>query len=140
MSRAAAPVALAYQLSPEAGAALPEDLPDVPPAPGVPLVEAREREDRFSISGSGAGWVFVAEPRYPGWRAALENAEGTNPVETRPALAAFLKVAVPEGPWTLRFVYDPLSWRLGLLLSLASLLALGSYWYHRASLVRHVAE
>jgi hypothetical protein len=140
VTRAAAPVALAYQLSPEAGAALPEDMPDVPPAAGRPLAEAREREDRFSISGAGAGWVFVSEPRYPGWRATLETPAGTSPTETRPALGAFLKVAVPDGPWTLRFVYDPASWRLGLLLTLASLLAFGSYWYHRASLPSHVPK
>jgi hypothetical protein len=140
VARAAAPVSLGYQLSPEAGAALPEDMPDSPPAPGRPLAESREREDRFEFSGSGAGWVFVSEPRYPGWRASLETPGGIKPVETRPALSAFQKVEVPDGPWTLRFVYDPASWRLGLLGSLAALLAFGSYWYHRASLVSHVAE
>jgi hypothetical protein len=140
VSRAVAPVALAYQLSSEAGAALPADMPDLPPAPGRPLVESREREDRFEVAGAGAGWVFVAEPRYPGWRASLETPAGTVPVETRPALSAFQKVEVPDGPWTLRFRYEPESWRLGLLSSLAALLALGSYWYHRASLVSHVAR
>ena len=141
VSRAAAPVALAYRLSPEAGAALPEDLPaSPPPAPGRPLAETREREDRFSISGEGPGWVFVSEPRYPGWRATLETPDGESPVETKPALSAFLKVAVPEGPWTLKFLYDPASWRLGVLLSLASLLAFGSYWYHRASFPSHVPK
>jgi hypothetical protein len=140
VSRAAAPVALAYQLSPAAGAALPEDLPADPPARGRPLLVAREREDRFSISGAGAGWVFVSEPRYPGWRAALETPAGTFPIETRPALAAFFKVAVPEGAWTLRFLYDPAPWRLGVLMTLTSLLAFGSYWYHRAALPSHVPE
>jgi hypothetical protein len=141
VSRAAAPVALAYQLSTEAGAALPGDLPDfAPPAAGRPLAESREREDRFAISGEGAGWVFVSEPRYPGWRADLETPSETGPVETRPALGAFLKVAVPDGPWTLRFLYDPDSWRLGVLLTLASLLAFGSYWYHRASHPSHVPK
>jgi hypothetical protein len=140
VSRAAAPVALAYQLSPEAGAALPEGLPAAPPAPGRPLAEKREREDRFEIAGEGAGWVFVSEPRYPGWRATLETPAGSASVETKPALAAFMKVAVPAGPWTLRFLYEPESWRRGVLLTLASLLAFGSYWYHRASLPSHVPK
>jgi hypothetical protein len=140
VARAAAPVALAYQFSEAEGAALPEDLPDVPPAPGRPLAVAREREDRFAVSGAGAGWLFVSEPRYPGWRVSLETPNGLGPVESKPALSAFLKVAVPEGPWTLRFVYDPAAWRLGVLASLAALLAFGSYWYHRSSLLSHVAK
>ncbi|HEX4047447.1 MAG TPA: hypothetical protein VH309_06415, partial [Elusimicrobiota bacterium] len=140
VSRVAAPVALAYQLSPGAGAALPADMPGVPPPPGRPLAESREREDRFSVSGVGGGWVFVAEPRYPGWRATLETPRGASPAEMRPALTAFFKVAVPEGPWTLRFEYEPMSWRLGVLLSLAALLVLGSTWYHRASLPSHVSK
>ncbi|MFI5349927.1 MAG: hypothetical protein ACHQ2Z_10305, partial [Elusimicrobiota bacterium] len=122
VSRAAAPVALAYQLSADAGARLPEELPVEPPALGRPLAVARDREDRFAISGAGAGWVFVSEPRYPGWSATLQTPAGTSPLETRPALGAFFKVDVPEGPWTLKFVYDPASWRLGVLLTLASLL------------------
>ena len=140
VSRAAAPVSLAYQLSPGAGAALPEDLPEFPPRMGRPLAETREREDRFSIKGAGAGWVFVSEPRYPGWRSSLETPTGSGPVETKSALSAFLKVAVPDGPWTLTFEYDPASWRWGVLLSLASLLAFGSYWYHRASFQSHVPK
>jgi len=138
VSRAAAPVALAYQLTPAQGAALPEDLPDAPPPAGRPLAETRARDDRFEISGGGAGWVYVAEPRYPGWTAALVTPQGARPIETQPALAAFFKVAVPDGPWTLRFSYDPLSWRLGVLATLAALLAFGSYWYHRDSLRSHV--
>lgn len=140
LSRTKAPAALAYQLSEDAGAALPEDMPPAPPAYARPLAVAREREDRFSVSGTGKGWAFVAEPRYPGWRATLETSEGTRSVETRPALGAFQKVAVPDGPWTLFFVYDPAPWRLGVLVSLAALLAFGCYWYHRSSLPSHVAE
>jgi len=140
MSRAAAPVALAYHLSPRDGSALPEDMPAAPPAPGKPLVETREREDRFSVSGEGEGWVFVSEPRYPGWRATIETPSGSKPLETEPALSAFLKAAVPAGPWTLTFEYDPAPWRWGVLLSLGALLAFGSYWYHRASLPSHVPK
>lgn len=140
VSRAAAPVALAYQFSPAAGAALPEDLPGSPPPLGKPLAETREREDRFSVSGEGEGWAFVAEPRYPGWRAELTTPEGSKPVATEPALSAFMKAHVPEGPWKLTFAYDPASWRWGVVLSLGALLAFGSYWYHRASLPSHVPK
>lgn len=139
VSRVRAPAALAYRLSAEAGAALPAEPPSSPPPlAGEPLREERVREDRFAVSGAGAGWAYVAEPRYPGWRAELITPGGAAPADVEPALGVFQKARVPDGPWTLAFRYDPASWRAGALLSLAALLALGSYWYHRAS--RHVAR
>ncbi|MDE2490763.1 MAG: hypothetical protein KGM24_07935, partial [Elusimicrobia bacterium] len=133
VSRVSPRAALAYRLSPEAGAALPADLPASAPKPGEPLAEVRPRADRFRISGRGAGWVFVSEPLYPGWAATLETPLGEGDVEPLPALGPFMKVPVPRGPWVLRFRYDPLSWRLGVLISLAALLGFGGYWYHRAA-------
>jgi hypothetical protein len=133
VSRAKGPVALVYLLSPEAGEALPVALPaDAPPRTGAPLVEDRGGTDRFSVSGAGPGWVYVAEPRYPGWRTTLETPRGEGLVEPLPALGPFQKVPVPEGPWTLRWTYDPASWRGGLALTLLALLAFGGYWYHHA--------
>ena len=137
VSRLVEPPALAYLFSTEAGAALPAGLPDSPPAVGRALAVERPREDRFTITGEGEGFVFVSEPRYPGWRSTLETPRGTLPAAAEPALGAFQKAPVPSGPWTLLFRYDPASWRLGVLLSTAALLGLGAYWYHRAA--RHVA-
>ncbi len=138
VSRAAGPVALAYGFSADDGAALPEDLPSSPPPSGRPLSVARAREDRFTVAGDGAGWAFVAEPRFPGWTARLETPRGEGLVVATPALGPFQKVPVPEGPWRVTFSYDPPSWRWGVLVTLAALLAFGSYWYHRASRLSHV--
>ena len=137
VSRLAVPPALAYRFSTEAGAALPSGIPAEPPGVGRSLPLERHREDRFSISGDGDGWVFVSEPRYPGWRSTLETPRGSRCAAAEPALGAFQKLSVPEGPWTLLFRYDPVFWSLGVLLSAAALLGLGAYWYHRA--VTHVA-
>lgn len=139
VSRAVAPVADAYWLTPEAGAALPVDIPAAAPRPGRPLPVWREREDRLSVGGEGEGWVFLSEPRYPGWRAQLETQSGRVAVEPVPALGAFQKFRVPSGRWTLRLIYDPASWRFGVVSSLLALLVLGAYWYHRASRLSHVA-
>ena len=132
ISKARGPVSLAYYLTSAAGAALPADWPLSPPELGSPLSVRRDREDRFEISGEGAGWVFVAEPRFPGWTTVLVTPAGRTRVFPEPALAAFQKVELPSGPWTLHWRYEPAPWRWGLLATWLALLALGASWYHRA--------
>ncbi len=131
VARVRGPVSLAYFLPPREGAALPAALAGEPPETGSPLELRREREDRFEISGEGAGWAFAAEPRFPGWTASLETPAGVRPVSPLPALGPFQKVETPAGPWTVRWRYEPRPWALGLLASWASLAALAAYWYHR---------
>ena len=132
ISRVRGPTSLAWQLSSEAGAALPAAWPRVPPALGVPLELRRVREDRFEVSGEGEGWAFVAEPRFPGWTAVLSSLAGSRRVTPDPALEAFQKVATPAGPWTIHWRYEPLPWCLGLLLTWAAWIVMAAYWYHRA--------
>jgi hypothetical protein len=130
-------VSTAYLLDAAQARALAEG-PLPPPAPGRPLLPSRPREDELSVSGEGGAFVYLAEPRYPGWRATLEAGGAAAPAEPRPALGAFQLFAVPAGPWTLRLRYDPPSFRLGLLLSAAALLGLGAYWYHRSPRVERL--
>jgi|CXWL01.1.fsa_nt_gi hypothetical protein len=132
ISKAQGPASLAYHLSLAAGAALPADWPPVPPELGAPLSVRRSREDQFEISGEGAGWAYVAEPCFPGWKTFLDTPAGRRRVFAAPALAAFQKFETPSGPWTFLWRYEPGSWRLGLLATWLALLALGASWYHRA--------
>lgn len=125
------PVSLAWLLDERAGAALPAGLPEGPPSHGKPLDLSRGREDRFDVRGDARGWAFIAEPRYPGWKAVLETPAGTVAVSPSPALGPFQKVQVPDGPWRLRFFFDPLSWRLGRFITVLALMGLGLYVYHR---------
>ena len=127
------PASLAWSLDAEGGEDLPAGLPTQPlPSGAQPLALTWSREDRYEISGRSEGWVFIAEPRFPGWKAFLETGGRSRPVDVLPAWGAFEKVRVPAGPWRLRFFYDPDSWRAGLLLTLMSLMGLGVYWYNRA--------
>ncbi|HVE14020.1 MAG TPA: hypothetical protein VNI01_11535 [Elusimicrobiota bacterium] len=107
-----------------AGDALPEGLAGEAPArTGSREVRfLREREDRFVVSGDSAepGWVFVAEPLAPGWSVSSSDGQAS----PRPALGAFQKIEVGPGPWTLRFAYDPASWRLGRAISVLAICAL----------------
>lgn len=133
ISKARGPVSLAYRLTSLEGAALPASWPSAPPnATRVPLAVRREREDRFDISGEGAGWAYVAEPRFPGWTTVLSVPGGEHEVLPLPALGAFQKIETPSGPWSLRWRYEPGPWHWGLLLACMSWLMLAWSWYHRA--------
>ncbi|MCR4296098.1 MAG: hypothetical protein NUW21_11240, partial [Elusimicrobia bacterium] len=117
----------------EDGAALPAAWPPAPPdAARAPIQVRRAREDRFEVSGEGAGWAYVAEPRFPGWRTVLSVPGGERDDVPDPALGAYQKVETPPGPWTLRWRYEPGPWRLGLLLAGLSWIMLAWSWYHRA--------
>jgi hypothetical protein len=134
ISKVRGPVSLAYQLTPKEGASLPAAWPSMAPAAArSPLEVRREREDRFDVSGDGAGWVYVAEPRFPGWTTVMSAEGGERRMVPEPALGAFQKVETPAGPWTLRWRYEPGPWHLGLLLACLSWITLARSWYHRAA-------
>ncbi|MFH1724548.1 MAG: hypothetical protein ABII00_08000 [Elusimicrobiota bacterium] len=122
------PGARAFWFDEEAGRGIPAGLRG--PAPdlgrGVALELEGAREDRFRVAGDfpRPGWLYVAEPLGPGWRA-----RGGGPPE--PALGAFWKLRVPAGRWSVDFRYAPSSWRLGRSLTLLLLCALAAYWYNR---------
>lgn len=117
-----------------------DKIPDLVPEPGreqkvgQPLALERSREDRFRIRGNFAapGWVYVCEPRYPGWKTTLEALGTSSAVQSFPAMTAFQKIPVPAGLWELRFRYEPWSWEAGRLLTGLSLLVFAGYWYNRA--------
>ncbi len=133
ISKVRGPVSIAYLLSRHDGSALTAEWPALAPRLArVPLGVRRPREDRFDISGEGAGWAYVAEPRYPGWTTMLSAAASERRVIAEPALGAFQKVATPAGPWTLSWRYEPGSWRAGLLIACVSWIMLAWSWYHRA--------
>jgi hypothetical protein len=119
------PAARAFWLDERRGAELPERLDGAAPSlsGAEPLAVARDREDRFSVAGESKepGWVFVSEPLWRGWR---------SDAPVVPALGAFQKARVPAGAWTVRWRYDPASWRLGCWLSALVLCGLWAYWYN----------
>ncbi len=72
------------------------------------------------------GWVYIAQPFYPGWRATLDG----QPAEILRANYAFMAVAVGGGKHTIRLEYDPRSFQVGAWISLLSTaLALLLFWW-----------
>ncbi|MFA5138509.1 MAG: hypothetical protein WC728_04685 [Elusimicrobiota bacterium] len=128
------PASRAFWLDEKTGAELPEGLGG--PAPDLsrakPLSVSRPREDRFSVSGESKepGWAFVSEPFWRGWKADTGSVFGWQDAVPVPALGAFQKVRVPAGAWSVRWRYDPWSWRLGCGLTVLVLCGLWAYWYN----------
>lgn len=81
---------------------------------------------RLSVSGqTPAGWVYLAEPLFPGWRVDLETPLGPGRAAALPALGPFQRVSVPAGNWRLTWTYAPGSFAAGLWATLLGLFWLG---------------
>jgi O-antigen/teichoic acid export membrane protein len=88
------------------------------------------------VNLSDRGWLVLTEAYFPGWKAYLRPFGGTENDEREllihRANGAFRTVYLPEaGQWTVRFVYTPMSFKLGLYTSFVAvmtILLLLLYW------------
>lgn len=81
----------------------------------------------FDVSTSQKAFAFVSESYDPGWRASVDG------IETSIYRGNFLfqVIQIPQGKHTVRFIYDPQSFRMGLAVSIVTLLCLISFLlYH----------
>jgi O-antigen/teichoic acid export membrane protein len=108
------------------------------------------------VNLSDRGWLVLGDAYFPGWKAYLRPFGGDESAEAELPLyqanGAFRTVYLPEaGQWTVRFVYTPMSFKLGLYVSFLAFMAtllLCGYWawgrfYHpesSAGEVRTVAK
>jgi hypothetical protein len=78
--------------------------------------------ERIVISAKLAeeGYLLLTDAYYPGWRALIDGQE--TPIHRANLL--FRAVYLPAGQHRVEFVYDPFSFKLGVVISLATLLAL----------------
>jgi hypothetical protein len=76
-----------------------------------------------SLTADGPGHLLLTDAYYPGWTATLDGA----PISILRADIMFRAVALPPGPHVIEFRYDPLSVRIGLWISGATLLALSLF-------------
>jgi hypothetical protein len=73
----------------------------------------------LDVQASGPAMMVVSELYYPGWRATVDGKE--TPIYR--ADHALRAVMVPAGRHTVEMVFDPLSFRVGAIISLATILA-----------------
>ncbi|MCB0166298.1 MAG: YfhO family protein, partial [Anaerolineae bacterium] len=66
------------------------------------------------------GYLVLSDAYYPGWRATI----GRQPATLERANYAFRAVYVPAGQFTVEFVFDPVIWKIGLGVSVLTLLTL----------------
>ncbi len=88
------------------------------------------------VNLSDRGWLVLTDAYFPGWKAFIrpfgadESAETETPIYR--ANSAFRAVYLPsDGQWTVRFVYSPMSFKLGLYVSFLAFmttLMLCGYW------------
>ena len=111
----------------------------VPSSPQV--AEARisraTANDLFvDVNISDRGWLLLADAYFPGWKAYIRpfGTDESREMELKiqRADSALRAVYLPEaGQWTVRFVYSPMSFKVGLyasFLAVMALLFLGLFW------------
>ena len=108
-----------------------------PPAWPMHSISRYTTQDVFvDVNLSDRGWLVLTDAYFPGWKAYIrpfgadENEESELPIYR--ADSAFRTVYLPEdGQWTVRFVYSPMSFKVGLyvsFLAFMTLLFLLLYW------------
>jgi uncharacterized membrane protein YfhO len=80
-------------------------------------------EITVSVQTDTPAIVSLAHPHYPGWQATLDGV--TTPLER--AYGGFSAVAVPAGQHSLTLAYRPVSFRVGLWLSLITWVSIAAY-------------
>jgi len=95
---------------------------------GVSYLEEITGESKVLVDHDGDGLLFVSDSYYPGWRAYLDGKE----TKIYRANYTFRAVFVPSGKHMIDFIYKPRSFRIGLIISLASLALLPGIFIYEA--------
>jgi hypothetical protein len=72
------------------------------------------------VDSDSPGYLVLSDPWYPGWTCAVDD----HPARLYRANYAFRAAAVPAGKHAVRFDFDPISYRIGRVISGASLAAI----------------
>jgi len=117
----------------------PSDVLEIPDYDPAPITRDSGREKFIDVSVDNDTWLVVSETYMPGWRAfvrpqgAGEDAETATNVQL--VMANFQSVELSEGDWTVRLVYSPASFQVGLfgsVISVGFIVFLVGTWFWQA--------
>jgi len=98
----------------------------------VEIVDYKPNLVRIISDSSEPGYVFLSDTYYPGWKAYIDGKRS----KILRANYMFRAVKVDKGRHEIKYVYDPLSFKLGALVSLLSILAFAIAFFSLGKLER----
>jgi hypothetical protein len=87
----------------------------------VSIVEDRPNKIKMQVNTQASGWLVLSDQWYPGWTAEIDGEE----TSILRANYLFRAVKLPAGDHQVVWKYNPLSFRMGLLISTISWLVIG---------------
>ena len=100
------------------GVPLPQSTPEAPPQ--LHVVGFGLNALTLDVTTAAPGVLVLSEVWYPGWKAEVDG----RPAPVLRANFAFRAVPVPAGTHRVRLIFAPWSWRVGVMVSLATVLGL----------------
>ncbi len=94
---------------------------------GVKIIEYKPREIKLVARANGPKILVLSDAHYPGWKAFVDGEERG----IYRANHAFRAIALEPGSHRVDFVYDPWSFKLGLLITISTLSLLLGLWAFR---------
>jgi len=111
-----------------------------PQALRLRVLKASSTRYEFDVDASQAGWLFVADANYPGWKATVDG------IDSRVYSANVLgkAVAVAAGKHRVEMRFESMTFRIGLLCTIGSLLMAGAIvgvaWRKRIFITSHSSK
>ena len=94
---------------------------DTSPTSTLSILRYDSHTITIAVDTDQPGYLVLPDAHYPGWQAAVDG----QPEPIRRANYAFRAVYVPKGQRTVQFSFEPVIWKVGLLVSGVTLLVLG---------------
>ncbi len=107
-------------MTPKIGAVIAPASPDKESEISFSLKKDTFTHYELSTQAAEPGWLFLADSNYPGWHAYIDGVE--TPVYTAQILGK--AIAIPQGDHEVTLIFKSASFRLGLWLTAATLLAI----------------
>ncbi len=90
------------------------------------ITSYKDQEVLIDAKIENDGFLVLTDQYYPGWKAFVDGKES----EIYPTDYTFRSIYLKKGPHTVRFVYDPLSYKLGKIISILSLLFIAGILFY----------